>query len=448
MKKNRILFVVLAFFLTVSCEKIDQPPVTENLAIKLNNQVSSGHLKIAVVSDPHYLHSSLLINDAQNGIAFNADLFKNPNKALMAYSAPIFKSIFVDIMDEKPDILLIPGDLTKDGELVSHEQVASYLKMLKENGTRIYVVPGNNDIRNKDAVGYNGNISYPVPNISPEQFRMIYNDFGYGDAISLDQNSLSYVAEPVPGLWILGIDACRYTPVGSRGGRISSKTQAWIYQQLSKAHEKKITVFGVIHHNMIEHMSGQNGAIGPTVVDSAKAITEAMMSLGLEVLFTGHNHANDITAYHKGESTLYEISTGSTIASPSQYRSVTLKNKEMDIATMYVTDIGEPLPNGMRFPEYASKLQADVLDKFFTGYLTMSPYKMTDSMAKANAPVSRNAYMAFFAGDEKISPMEQWKLEALGNLKPRPDTFLNVINSFWTDLGLKDNKWHIKLMEK
>ena len=126
MKKNLFLFIVLAFFLSVSCEKIEQPQVSENLAIKLNDQVSSGHLKIAVVADVHYLHSSLLINDAQNGIAFQKDLAKNPNKALMGYSAQIFKSVFVDLMKDKPDILLMPGDMTKDGELVSHEQMAGF----------------------------------------------------------------------------------------------------------------------------------------------------------------------------------------------------------------------------------------------------------------------------------------------------------------------------------
>jgi predicted phosphodiesterase len=448
MKKNLFLFIVLAFFISVSCEKIDQPQVTENLAIKLNDQVSSGHLKIAVVSDVHYLHSSLLINDAQNGIAFQKDLAKNPNKALMGYSAQIFKSVFVDLMDAKPDILLMPGDMTKDGELVSHEQMASYLKMLKDNGTKVFVVPGNNDIRNKDAVGYNGNISYAVPNISPGQFRLIYNDFGYGNAISKDDSSLSYVAEPVPGVWILGIDACVYNPVGSRMGKISSKTEGWINQQLGKAKEKKIFVIGLMHHNLIEHMTNQDSIIGPTVLYNSKAITKGFMSSGLEVIFTGHSHANDITQHIQGTSSIYDITTGSTITYPSQYRVLTLKNKEMEIETRYVKDIGEPMPGGLGFTDYAAKMQTDLLNKFFTGYLTMAPYKLSDSMAKASAPMAANAYMAFFAGDEKISPAEQAKVEALETFYPRPTFFINAVNSFWTDLSIKDNKWHLKLMEK
>jgi predicted phosphodiesterase len=447
MKKNLLLIAVMAIFLS-ACEKIDQQPVTENLAIKLNDQVNSGHLKIAVVSDVHYLHSSLLINDAQNGMAFQRDLARNPNKALMGYSAQIFKSVFVDLMKDKPDILLMPGDMTKDGELVSHEQMASYLKMLRDNGTKVYVVPGNNDIRNKDAVGYNGNISYQVPNISPGQFRWIYNDFGYGNAIAMDDSSLSYVAEPVPGLWILGIDACIYTPVGSRAGKISSKTQAWINQQLGKAKEKKVFVIGMMHHNLIEHMSNQDSIIGPTVLYNSKAITESFMSSGLEVIFTGHSHANDITEHIQGTSSIYDVTTGSTITYPSQYRMLTLKNKEMEIQTRYVKDIGEPMPGGLSFTDYAAKFQTDLLNKFFRGYLTMSPYKLSDSLAKASAPMAANAYMAFFAGDEKISPAEQAKVDALETYYPRPTFFINAVNSFWTDLGVKDNKWHLKLMEK
>jgi 3',5'-cyclic AMP phosphodiesterase CpdA len=432
----------------VSCEKIDQPSVTENLAIKLNDQVSSGHLKIAVVSDPHYLHSSLLINNAENGAAFQKDLVANPNKALMAYSASIFKSVFVDLIKEKPDVLLIPGDLTKDGELVSHEQMAGYLNMLREKGIKVFVVPGNNDIRNKDAVGYNGDFSYPVTNISPEQFRNMYMNHGYGDAIARDDASLSYVAELVPGLRLLAIDACMYNPVGSRGGHLSSKTQMFIYDQLNKARDKNIPIIAMMHHSLIEHMTNENLFIRNTVLDSSQAVAEAMMSLGLEVIFTGHGHSNDITQYVKGSGILYDISTGSTLTFPSQFRMVTLKNKEMQISTQYVTEIAETLPEGQKFTDYAEKLQAELFGKYFYPVLKGSPFKMSDSLALATAPLAGSAYMAFIAGDERMSPAEQaWILE-LENYDPQPKVFLMAAKSFWTDLGINDNKWHFKLFEK
>jgi hypothetical protein len=47
--------------------------------------------------------------------------------------------------------------------------------------------------------------------------------------------------------------------------------------------------------------------------------------------------------------------------------------------------------------------------------------------------------MAHFAGDEKISPDQQRKIDSL------PNTMLKVgVTSFWTDLGIKDNKVPLK----
>ncbi len=66
-------------------------------------------------------------------------------------SDPIFREVVSDLMDEKPDILLIPGDLAIEGELVCHETVKGFLQQLENEGIKVFVVPGNNDISNPDA---------------------------------------------------------------------------------------------------------------------------------------------------------------------------------------------------------------------------------------------------------------------------------------------------------
>jgi len=73
-------------------------------------------------------------------------------------------------------------------------------------------VPGNHDIQNAGAASYSGDATTPVPSIAPADFSTIYQDFGLGDAISRDPDSLSYVAELVPGLWLLALDSCIYGP--------------------------------------------------------------------------------------------------------------------------------------------------------------------------------------------------------------------------------------------
>lgn len=40
----------------------------------------------------------------------------------------------------------------------------------------------------------------PVASITPAEFKEIYKDFGYEEALATDPGSLSYVVEPVKGL--------------------------------------------------------------------------------------------------------------------------------------------------------------------------------------------------------------------------------------------------------
>jgi hypothetical protein len=101
--------------------------LTGVLASCSDKEVFDGHksIKIAVISDVHYMDPSLLKNGAENGKAFQDYLNADPK--LVQYSDAIFKETIAKVKAESPDILLIAGDLTKDGELVSHQSVAALL---------------------------------------------------------------------------------------------------------------------------------------------------------------------------------------------------------------------------------------------------------------------------------------------------------------------------------
>ena len=60
----------------------------------------------------------------------------------------------------------------------------------------MYVTNGNHDILNPNAVRFNGDTTSPVDYLTPKQFKNIYEDFGYKEAIAKDPKSLSYVVEP------------------------------------------------------------------------------------------------------------------------------------------------------------------------------------------------------------------------------------------------------------
>lgn len=451
MKKIFLLAATLMIVIFISCRKSYQADKIEySTNEKLNNSngsENSGHIKIAVVSDIHYLDPSLLQNNAETGTAFQKTIGEEPNKAVLQYSSAIFSKVIDELLYEKPDIVLVTGDLAQAGEKVNHQAVSSFLDQLRNNGSKVYVTIGNHDINDPKAKGYNGNTSFPVPNVTPSEFTSIYSNFGYGTALSKDPNSLSYIAQPYPGIWILAIDGAKYSPTSSRSGRIKPETMQWIKQQMAMAKQSNITVFGLMHHNLIEHFAGQNDVTPGTLIEEPTARADTLMAWGLKIVFTGHSHATDITMRATGGKTLYDIETGSLVTPPSSYRLLILKNKELDISTTKISSINADLPDNQNFIDYSQKALFSSLDQFFRTYIMLWPDALSSAQAISMAPLASHAWMAHMAGDENISPSEQAKIDSLNYMTPFPKFSISALNALWTDIGIKDAKWHIKLTD-
>ena len=103
-------------------------------------------LKIAVLSDTHYLSPDMIQDTADYTDHLNSD------RKMFTESAAILEGMLDTIKEDQPDVLLISGDLTKDGEKEGHEALAAQLEELKEEvpGLDVYVVPGNHDVRNSN----------------------------------------------------------------------------------------------------------------------------------------------------------------------------------------------------------------------------------------------------------------------------------------------------------
>ncbi len=449
MKKKLLFPIFLIAVISQSCKKEilpdskSQSPATNTVNEKSSFDIATSQLKIAVVSDIHYMDPSLLSNNAATGDAFQNYIAADPK--LIEYSDPIFRKVIADLKTEKPDILLVPGDLTKDGERVSHESVAHFLDELKSTGIKVFVVPGNHDINNPEARRYNGNNAFPTDIIQAADFSNIYSNFGYGDAISRDPHSLSYVAQPYPGLWIMGIDACKYEEnhdIAIVGGRIKSQTLSWMLDRLAEARQRNITVFAMMHHNLIEHYAGQSQLDPGYVVDNWQTNVNTLIAAGLKIIFTGHYHANDITSYANNGKKLTDIQTGSLVTAPIPYRIIMMKNKELDVNTKYVTSISASFPGNINFTTYSNQFLSQHLDAYFNYLLTQPPFSAPQEVADFAGPIYRNAIMAHFAGDEQMPPDQRKLIDQLNQIS----TDLSApVYSLWTDLGIRDNKTPIKL---
>ncbi|MEO5592077.1 MAG: metallophosphoesterase [Chitinophagaceae bacterium] len=428
--------------LLLSCEKDfkngGHTYLNESDEDKGNFGKGNRQLKISIVSDIHYMDPSLLISGGASGTAFLSYLDADPK--LVQYSDPIFRKVMADIKEEKPDILLVTGDITKDGEKIGHLAMARFFHQLEKDGIKVYVVPGNHDINNGKAKKFIGDNAYPVEKTSKIDFETIYGDFGYRNAIARDSNSLSYVAQPQAGLRIISIDASKYEEYGPEGdvaaGRIKPQTLTWILDQLAQAKQQHMVVFAMMHHNLIEHYAGQSQLDPGYVIDDWQNVANILADAGLKIIFTGHYHANDITSYTHNGNELFDIETGSLVTAPSPYRFVTATAAKLEITTKTVQSINANLPKGLKFPDYSNMFLSQHLDGYFNYYLANN-LGAPAPLASFASPLFRNGIMAHFAGDEKMPADQRAKIDELATMSPQ---LAGIVTTLWTDLGEKDNK--------
>lgn len=270
----------------------------------------------------------LLVNE---GSAW--DNYINSSHKLEDYSVGLFQNMIDSILLQMPDIVMLPGDISKDGEKLSHEYIIQELSRLTNAGIKVFVVPGNHDIGNiENAQYFDGSKRYKAENITAEQFAEMYASFGYEGSVR-DENSLSYAAEPVDGLVIIGID--------SHSRKIGKKTLDWICEQASNAREQDKQIIAMMHHPIMEHFNGQTEMKSDAIIKDDENVRSRFMEAGIHTVFTGHFHTTDVAmAYNENHTdSIFDITTGSMISYPMHHRWVTLSENlsRMEINT-FVTD--------------------------------------------------------------------------------------------------------------
>jgi len=443
MKNLRIIVPILMLLAIVACNKEDQEFRMQPISNCVNDNFifNPKTVKIAVLSDLHYMDPSLLRAD---GSAFQMYLMQDPK--LLAESGAILKEILHKLLIEKPDLVLISGDLTKDGELISHKSLLKQLHILELNHIKVLVVPGNHDINNPDAKLLDGDNATPVATITADNFKSLYADYGYKTAIARDPNSLSYVSEPMKNLRILALDANEYYNNTYTycvvAGNIKDATMEWAKKQLADAKAKGKTVIGMMHHGIVEHFMGESVIFPDYLVNNWADKADELMQAGLKVVFTGHFHANDATQRTTGNLSLVDVETGSPVIYHSPYRIVNLVNNKLYIKTNHVEHITYPGLKGLSFDDYEKAFSLNGFEVQAKYMLMSPPYNVPEDVASQISPVFASAMLAHFAGDETITAETNAAIQAISEVSP---DLANIIYGLYTDLPPADNDLVIDL---
>lgn len=402
--------------------------------------------KIVSISDPHLMDPSLMVS---YGSAF--EQYLAGDRKLLMESEAVFEFITDAVIAENPDILIVPGDLTKDGELVSHEGVAGFLSEIEAEGIKVFVCPGNHDVNNPHAFSFDGDTVYSVPTVTPEEFATVHSDFGYAEALYTDESSLSYIAEPIDGIWILSMDVCKYDENNTHpetGGAFKEETLQWVIEKLQEAETEGKLVLGMQHHGITEHYLGQTTFFPEYVIEDYETVSAQLADAGLKVVFTGHYHANDIVAVSSQKGNLYDIETGSTVTYPCPYRVMYLtEDNKLQVKTRRIESIDYPVPGGQQFQVYAMDFVYNGIYDLSIYMLTNPPYNLDQPTAEMMAPLMASAFVAHYQGDEgNPIPEHQAIIDMLINSGDPMQVMLGqAIMAIWTDIPPADNNVTIDL---
>lgn len=277
-------------------------------------------LTIVHVSDMHYFSPSLIENEN-----FMWKVTMESDGKDTVQSALIAQAFVDDMLKLKPDAVVITGDLTLNGEEASHEELRDLLGRLKDIGIEVYVMTGNHDV-NMTAYRYTNDGVEEVPSFGSQRFEDHWWDFGYGEALSQDRWSNSYIAELNEKTWLLSVDS----NTGSKG-TIRKFTLDWIDENLAKANQEGIRVISATHQNLFVH--NENFVWGYQL-NNAAALIELYEKYGVEVNLSGHLHVQTIVESNG----IADIAVSALVDTPLQYGILTVSGDKLSYRTREISN--------------------------------------------------------------------------------------------------------------
>lgn len=235
-------------------------------------------LQLMVVSDLHYISPKL--NDG--GERFRQTV-ENADGKLTERSAELLEALEAQVLKERPDALVISGDLTFNGEHQSLRDLKEILRRIQARGVTVLVLPGNHDVSYPMAVNFTGAGTERVKNVSQAEFTAECREFGYGAAEERDSGSFSYYYPLSGDLALLFLDA----NTEAAPGALLPGTLAFAERVLKRAQKKGISAISVTHQNVLS----QNRLYGDGfAVRNRKETAAILKKYGVTENFSGHAH--------------------------------------------------------------------------------------------------------------------------------------------------------------
>ncbi len=352
-------------------------------------------LELFVLTDTHYYSK-------KNWVDGDPYAFPPAREQLFRRgSEEILRAVFEELcVPGAPELVLISGDLTNNGEITSHEEIREMLRELEKRGKRVFVTTATHDYRGEGkSYGFDkNNDRVDVPAFLRDDLREFWREFGMDKAISVHEPTMCYAAELTPEYRLLALnDDKGYDHAG-----FTEECFAWIQQQAKEAREKGQFLIAMTHHPVLTPSPLYKLIAPGDLLEEGETRAKQFADMGVPVMFTGHSHIHNITRIDsEAGNAFYDVSTSATVGFPPNYRRVRFDpdGGTVDIKTIRVDHVPGLDLDGMTLTKYTEKMflgvVTDILDSAENDYETFitlaNGFSLREPKARKLKPVIRPA---------------------------------------------------------
>ncbi len=287
-------------------------------------------VKITVLADLHHYSQTL----GTKGRAF--ELRSGSDQKCLAETGGIIDAAFSAIRNSDTDAVLIAGDVSNNGERVSHGELKEKLLELSK-AKKVCLITATHDwCCDENPRRFDGDRVYnDVPVMKSDELRDFYAPFGPEGADSefiTHLGTCSYTADISDSLRIL----CLNDDQNGKGkAGFKEDHFKWIEKQIAKAKADGKLLVAMEHHLLMPHIHPVLGG-GSVCVGDREKVASRLADAGLRLIFTGHSHLQAIDSFtsEKGN-TIFEVNVGSLCGYPSPIVTAEFDGNQVHISTSH-----------------------------------------------------------------------------------------------------------------
>ena len=240
--------------------------------------------KLALIADIHYYSPKL----GTEGRAY--ELRSGGDQKCLAESGAVVDAAFARLKESDIDALLIAGDVTNDGERVSHEEIREKFQSF-EASKPLYLITSTHDwCTDGNPRRFEGDKVYnDVEALNAPALDSFYADFGKEKCIAEYVNGHGFhsrVFQVSDALRLLAVNDDADGAGGASG--YTEEHIRWAEEQIRAAKEAGNDVIAMEHHLLLPNVSPLINK-GQSIADQFE-MAARLADAGLRLMFVGHSH--------------------------------------------------------------------------------------------------------------------------------------------------------------